>query len=69
MNIDTAENQGRSPVPNRSKAEAPRAGGFASQLPEDAAYAVEVCRAQDSVVTCRVQLRLEPEHGPAPRRS
>ena len=47
--------------------EFPMTGGFALLLPEDADYAVEVCRRQDSVVTCRVQLRLEPEHGPGPR--
>ena len=45
----------------------PITGGFATLQPEDAEYAVEVCREQDSVVSCRVQLRLEPEHGPSPR--
>ena len=40
----------------------PKTGGFASLMPEDAAYAVGVCREQDSLVSCRVQLRLEPEH-------
>ena len=40
----------------------PKTGGFASLQPEDADYAVEVCRQQDAIVRCRVQLRLEPEH-------
>ena len=40
----------------------PITGDFASLQPEDADYAVEVCRQQDSIVRCRVQLRLEPEH-------
>ena len=40
----------------------PITGGFASLQPEDADYAVEVCRQQDPIVRCRVQLRLEPEH-------
>ena len=44
----------------------PITGGFASLQPPDAVYAVQVCREQDPVVSCRVQLRLEPEHGPAP---
>ena len=48
--------------------EAPKTGGFASLQPSDADYAVQVCREQDPVVTCRVQLRLEPEYpGPASR--
>jgi len=48
------------------EADPPRTGGFTSHMPEDAWYAVEVCREQDPVVSCRVQLRLEPEHpGPA----
>ena len=42
-------------------------GGFASLQPEDAEYAAEVCREQDSVVSCRVQLRLEPEHHVIPK--
>ena len=40
----------------------PITGGFASLQPEDADYAVEVCRQQDPIVRCCVQLRLEPEH-------
>ena len=40
----------------------PITGGFASLQPEDAEYAAEVCRQQDPIVRCRVQLRLEPEH-------
>lgn len=40
----------------------PITGGFASLQPADADYAVQVCREQDPVVTCRVQWRLEPEH-------
>jgi hypothetical protein len=47
----------------------PITGGFASLQPEDAEYAVEVCRQQDSVVGCRVQLRLEPEHYVIPKRT
>ena len=47
---------------DRSKFESPRTGGFASLQPEDAEYAAEVCRQQDPIVRCRVQLRLEPEH-------
>ena len=47
---------------DRSKVEFRRTGGFASLQPEDAEYAAEVCRQQDSIVRCRVQLRLEPEH-------
>ena len=39
----------------------PITGGFASLQPEDADYAAEVCRQQDSIVRCYVQLRLEPE--------
>jgi hypothetical protein len=35
-------------------------------MPEDAAYAVEVCREQDPIVTCRVQWRLEPEYPARP---
>ena len=48
--------------------EAPKTGGFASLQPKDADYAVQVCREQDPLVTCRVQWRLEPEHGPGPMR-
>jgi hypothetical protein len=40
----------------------PTTGGFASLQPEDADHAVEVCRQQDPMVRCRVQLRLEPEN-------
>ena len=40
----------------------PITGDFASLQPEDAEYAAEVCRQQDPIVRCRVQLRLEPEH-------
>jgi hypothetical protein len=47
----------------------PLTGGFATLQPEDADYAVEVCRRADSRVGCRVQLRLEPEHGRAPSNS
>ena len=47
----------------------PITGGFASLQPEDADYAVEVCRQQDSIVHCRVQLRLEPEHYVVPKRA
>jgi hypothetical protein len=36
----------------------PITGGFASLQPEDADYAVEVCRELDSIVGCHVQLRL-----------
>ena len=54
---------------DRSKVEFRRTGGFASLQPEDAEYAVEVCRQQDSVVGCRVQLRLEPEHYVIPKRT
>jgi hypothetical protein len=42
-------------------------GGFASLQPEDADYAVEVCRELDSIVGCHVQLRLEPEHHERPK--
>jgi hypothetical protein len=45
----------------------PLNAGFASLQPNDADYAVQVCREQDPIVTCRVSLRLEPEH-PAPPR-
>ena len=47
----------------------PITGGFASLQPEDADYAVEVCRELDSIVGCRVQLRLEPEHHLASKRT
>lgn len=47
---------------------APKTGGFASLQPPDADYAVQVCREQDSRVSCRVQWRLEPEHPGPPSR-
>jgi len=49
--------------------EAPKTGGFASLMPEDADYAVQVCREHDPLVTCRVQWRLEPEHPAPPKRA
>ena len=51
-----------------SETEAPKTGGFASLQPKDADNAVQVCREQDPLVTCRVSLRLEPEYGQAPKR-
>ena len=45
-----------------------KTGGFATLMPEDAWHAVEVCREQDPLVSCRVQLRLEAEHPGPPKR-
>ena len=47
----------------------PMTGGFASLQPEDTEYATEVCRQQDPIVRCYVQLRLEPEHYVRPKRA
>jgi hypothetical protein len=47
----------------------PVIGRPAPDLPDDAAYAIEVCREADSRIRSRVQLRLEPEHHIIPKRT
>jgi len=54
--------------PDLPEPKAKRTGGFASPRPADADYAAQVCSELDSLVTRRVTLRLEPEHGSAPKR-
>ena len=49
------------PTPDLPESEAPRTGGFASFMPEDAEHAIEVLRETYPVMRCR-ELRFEPEH-------
>jgi hypothetical protein len=58
-------------VPSSSdlpEAQAPKTGGFASHPIEDVDYAIQVVHEMDLLYhSPGVPLRLEPEHGPAPK--